>query len=177
MINKYSISAQFSVFFWNSANQYCHKCVRPSLFLTNKWQEMIVHIRPHSVIGVIEASSHSICYRVNKLHGVWLGDWEKGKLLGIYNKEWKGEMKPYFWGDTRAKPAKNLLWFVTDRQLLSLALTLAYRRKLGCARLSPIKNKFFLAFALACTNFVPPNTADYAWNQKSTRLCTRQGNT
>ena len=33
-----------------------------------------------------------------------------------------------------------------------LALTFA-SRKLGCARQSPIKNKFFLAFALACTNF------------------------
>ena len=43
-----------------------------------------------------------------------------------------------------------------------LALTFAWRRKLGCARLSPIKNKFFLAFALAYTNFVLQNTADYA---------------
>ena len=33
-----------------------------------------------------------------------------------------------------------------------LALTFALH-KLGCARQSPIKNKFFLAFALACTNF------------------------
>ena len=55
-----------------------------SLLVISKWQAMVAKFRPHSVIGVIgviEASSHSICHGVNKLQRC---DWVIGKKANFW---------------------------------------------------------------------------------------------